>query len=408
MLQYAQWHLAEEKGKTVLTHLTHIEDLILTKFGAGVQETLTSIKNTAKLFTGEKANVKGSVKIDGSPSLVCGIDPKDSKFFIGTKGVFSKTPKLAKSHSDINNLYSGKQGLIDLMHTAFTELSKLSWPEIMQGDVLFTTSTKKITTVDGIKYVTFKPNTIVYAVPVASSLGNKVIAAKFGITFHTNYGKPKSIETMTAKPGADISRITPPASLLIISNEFSVGPEGPTLTPKELAVLEGQISYLSKQASTIRGNDFLRVLQINPILRDYFMQFQNSLVRQGQSITSSPRSVANNFIVYLQSIQAKLASERNSVLGKTNIAEKFQGLVGLVAATRSSIIEILEWQNTVISIKTLLLRNISLPQLHAYYDEGAGLIAGSHEGFVASDKVGNMVKFVDRLEFSRRNFIQNN
>mgnify|MGYP003352774720 CR=1 FL=1 len=38
-------------------------------------------------------------KMDGAPAIICGTDPVDGKFFVGTKSVFSKTePKLCKSN----------------------------------------------------------------------------------------------------------------------------------------------------------------------------------------------------------------------------------------------------------------------------------------------------------------------
>ena len=33
--------------------------------------------------------------------MFAGTDPEDGKFFVGTKGVFAKTPKLNKSPEDI-------------------------------------------------------------------------------------------------------------------------------------------------------------------------------------------------------------------------------------------------------------------------------------------------------------------
>ena len=53
---------------------------------------------------------------------------------------------------------------------ALAEFSKLGIKGVLQGDLMFTDDVEK-TTIDGTKYYTFQPNTIVYAVPQDSDLG---------------------------------------------------------------------------------------------------------------------------------------------------------------------------------------------------------------------------------------------
>ena len=52
-------------------------------------------------------------------------------------------------------------------------------------------------TIDGTKYLTFQPNTIVYAVPTDSELGKIMKKSKIGIVFHTTY-EGKSLPDMKA------------------------------------------------------------------------------------------------------------------------------------------------------------------------------------------------------------------
>ena len=47
---------------------------------------------------------------------------------------------------------------------------KLGIKNVLQGDLMYTDDIKT-ETIDGTKYLTFQPNTIVYAVPVDSELG---------------------------------------------------------------------------------------------------------------------------------------------------------------------------------------------------------------------------------------------
>ena len=58
-------------------------------------------------------------------------------------------------------------------------------------------------TIDGVKYITFQPNTIVYAVPVNSDLGKTMLRSKVGIVWHTTY-TGNELQNMKASFGADI------------------------------------------------------------------------------------------------------------------------------------------------------------------------------------------------------------
>ena len=74
--------------ENVNTHLTHLEDLSLFKGKKGAVEAIRFLKNLSTIVKGhspKKFNV--TTKWDGSPAIVCGKDPADGKFFIGTKKV---------------------------------------------------------------------------------------------------------------------------------------------------------------------------------------------------------------------------------------------------------------------------------------------------------------------------------
>ena len=96
-------------------------------------------------------------------AIFCGIDPADGKFFVATKSVFNKNPKLNKTNADIRKNHTG--GLVEKLTVALSELSKLGIKGVVQGDMMYTSSDLKKTTHEGEKYITFQPNTIVYAVP---------------------------------------------------------------------------------------------------------------------------------------------------------------------------------------------------------------------------------------------------
>ena len=50
-------------------------------------------------------------------------------------------------------------------------------------------------TIDGEKYYTFQPNTIVYAVPVDSDLGKSINNSSIGVVWHTTYKEAIPLQT---------------------------------------------------------------------------------------------------------------------------------------------------------------------------------------------------------------------
>ena len=96
----SKWMLVEaEDGKN--THMTHIEDLVFYQGYQGVKKAINHLAQTAEMLAGTSEAGRISVKWDGKPAVIAGKDPKDGKFFVGTKGVFAKTPKLNKTPADI-------------------------------------------------------------------------------------------------------------------------------------------------------------------------------------------------------------------------------------------------------------------------------------------------------------------
>ena len=93
---------------------------------------------------GGKMNM--SVKWDGAPAILCGIDPIDGKFFVGTKAVFNKTPKINYTPGDIASNHSGP--VAQKLNVCLKELKRLGITGIYQGDLLFTKDLKKIN-IDG-------------------------------------------------------------------------------------------------------------------------------------------------------------------------------------------------------------------------------------------------------------------
>ena len=179
--------------ENINTHLTHLEDLSLFSGKKGAVQAIGFLKGLAKIVKGhssKKLNI--TTKWDGSPAIICGTDPKDGKFFIGTKGVFNKDAKLNKSMKDISvnhadTMQKGetidKSGLRGKLRLAFKHLEKLNIKGVLQGDLMFTDGDLQQKAYEGETYTTFQPNEIIYAVPTNSEIGQRINRAKVGIVF---------------------------------------------------------------------------------------------------------------------------------------------------------------------------------------------------------------------------------
>ena len=160
------YNLTEAKN----LHLEHIEDEILNFGISGGRSAINFLRSLRDMLAGSaSSSVDVTVKWDGAPAIFCGTDPEDGRFFVGTKGVFSKSPKVVKDLSDIEKLgYGG--GLAEKLRVALIELSRLGIDGVLQGDMMYSRSDIENATIDGVDYITFQPNTIVYAVPTGSEL----------------------------------------------------------------------------------------------------------------------------------------------------------------------------------------------------------------------------------------------
>ena len=205
MLTFKQYLTEAKEGKNL--HLEHIEDEILNYGVDGGRASINFVRSLRDMFAGAtRSSINMTVKWDGAPAIFAGIDPEDGKFFVGKKSVFNVEPQLYKTNADIDKYTSGD--LNAKFKVALREFPKLGIKGVLQGDLMFTSSGKKLTTYkDGSgkseTMISFQPNTIVYMVPENTPFGKKIDRSKLGIVFHTSYSG-KSLDSMTASFDIDI------------------------------------------------------------------------------------------------------------------------------------------------------------------------------------------------------------
>ena len=168
-------------------HLEHLEDEIINQGIDGGRGAINFLQGLRDMLKGNSnSSVNMTVKWDGAPAIFCGKHPETGQFFVAKKSLFNKTPLFYTSEQEINDASELSGQLKEKFLTSFKYLSKLSWNTIMQGDLMYTND-KKMTKIDGKSFITFQPNTIMYAVDVNSKLGKTIASSKMGIVFHTTY-----------------------------------------------------------------------------------------------------------------------------------------------------------------------------------------------------------------------------
>jgi hypothetical protein len=226
-----------------------------------------------------------TVKWDGAPAIFAGIDPEDGKFFVAKKSVFNVSPKLYKTEAEINADLSGE--LNSKFKVALAEFSKLGIKGVLQGDLMFTNDIST-DTIDGTKYYTFQPNTIVYAVPVASKLGAIINKAKIGIVWHTTYSG-KALQDMKASFGVNISSLKKSSSVWMDDATYKDTSGKATFTAAETEKITNILSQTGSTFQKINSgqlNSFLKLQgsMTGALAGASLKTYNNSLVRAGEKI----------------------------------------------------------------------------------------------------------------------------
>ena len=401
--------------ENVNTHLTHLEDLSLFKGKKGAVEAIRFLKNLSTIVKGhspKKFNV--TTKWDGSPAIVCGKDPADGKFFIGTKGVFAKKPKLNKSPKDIEDNHADvgendKSALRGKLNTALQHLSKLNIQNVLQGDLMFTQGDLKERGFENKKYLTFKPNTITYAVPSDSELANKMRSAKVGIVFHTAY-EGESLDKMSASFKVDISDLNQTPDVWFDDAYIKDFSGMATMTAQESEAVENAIADAQKHLNS-SGNafEFLDGSDAGNDLKINIAANMNANIKQN-SIQQDPEQFFNQFIAdYTRRAEEKIAQLKTGREGPAGQRRLNALQIGLnyLNTNKSNMMNFYALWLKLGAIKDVLYKKLSnIKAIDSFEEVDGELKVRDPEGFVAIDHIGNAVKVVDRLDFSRKNFMK--
>lgn len=392
MKSFRQHILIEDKN----THLEHVEDEVFVSYEAATNA-VAFLEGVVGMLKGNASSSYNlTVKWDGAPAIFCGTDPETGDFFVGTKSVFNKTPKVNFTPADIKRNHKGD--LAKKLVVALAYLSNLGIRGVLQGDMMFTNRDKKTIKLDGESYVSFRPNTITYAFPTESDIGKQINKAKIGVVFHTTY-EGRSISDMKASFGADVSSLNKSKDVWVSDAEFQDVAGSATLTASETADIEGKIAEI--KTSLKSAKKAIGVLGEGGTLGSFIKTYLNSQVRLGTldldtaSLKTFIEGVFDDKIAKVKQDKTKelKEKEKQEVLAFVDKNEsKLGSLFDLVDQMRGVKKDLLNKMNSINSIRTLI-------------PTSDGFEVVNPEGYVAIDHTGkNAVKFVDRMEFSKANF----
>ena len=397
--------LLEQAGKNL--HLEHIEDEILNFGVPGGRGAINFVRSLRDMLAGNsRSEVNMTVKWDGAPAIFAGQDPSDGKFFVAKKSVFNVNPKLYKSNAEIDADLSGD--LNAKFKVALAEFSKLNIKGVLQGDLMFTDLDTD--TIDGVKYYTFQPNTIVYAVQTDSDIGKTMSKAKIGVVWHTTYSGD-TLEGMKASFGADISKLTSSSSVWMDDATYKDVSGRATMTSKETAVVTSHLSNAGKTFQKINApllNKFLRLQDslTGKLVGASFKTYNNTYVRQGQAV-KDPRKHANEYVTHVENHFNKEIDKLKTQKSKDVLITKKTEYIREFKKLSSNLIQVTAFQMHLVNAKMEVVRKLNSVKglTSTFIKTSNGFKVVNPEGYVAIDRVsGNAVKLVDRMEFSFNNF----
>jgi hypothetical protein len=391
-------------------HLEHLEDEVLNNGVDGTRQAINFLRGLRDMLAGSikgGKQVRITVKWDGAPAIFAGTNPENGKFFVGTKSVFTKSAKLNYTSEDIDRNHSGEgpESLNYKLKLCLEYLPELNIKGVVQGDLMYVPEQLKDENIDGVDYLIFKPNTIVYAVPKNSDLAKQISTSKMGIVFHTKY-TGDSLPDMNASFDVDVSSMTETSNVWFRDAEYEDVSGSASMTEKETAQLTGILSGAGKLFRQLNP-EILNVIKNHKDINNQIKAFTNSRIREGSPI-ENPKNHARSLVKYLKDKLKKELLKLKTERARLQKEKNHRQFLKFFQENQRQLSLIFEMQNLLIACKLMIMRKLEQVKTmtKTFIQDDDGFRVTNPEGFVAVDKLKSdqYVKLVDRLEFSRQNF----
>ena len=363
-----------------LKHLEHVEDFVFNHGVNGTRHAMALLHATHQHIHNKESPVRLRTKIDGAPSSVWNADENS----IATKSGFAKTPKVNKTPEEVEANHGHAPGLVSKLKAGLEHFPKLGLKGTWQGDMLYTKDDLKMREIDGVQYVTFKPNTITYAVPANSDMGKRILNSKIGIVFHTSYDKDGK---MDADP--DTSHIKGHPDVFTFDNTYK-----PSSSDADIS---DHLSDIGRIFARVPKETF--DLFSDPEYQTMIKTFINRQVRddnQDYNVDDLVDFVNTN----LQKEVDKVKTDKAKALKDA----KRQITVAKLKSMKSSINDMLMLHQRIGQAKDHLITSLDQNQSMRHFIEKDGQLEPTNpEGYVVIGPRG-IGKLVRRSEFSKNNF----
>lgn len=200
-------YLTESAEGKKLQHIAHPEDRPLMHGHEGFEHAHAALMNAHAHMKAGHHSTNLTMKYDGSPAVIFGHHPVTKKFFVATKSIGNKNPKINHTEADIDKNHGHSPGLASKLKTALKHLPKVTPKEgVFHGDLMHTKEDhihEETILEDKKGTVAFTPNTITYTAKGEDA--KKIKHSHIGVVVHQQY-HGKDIHSLTASPHVDMKK----------------------------------------------------------------------------------------------------------------------------------------------------------------------------------------------------------
>ncbi len=406
MIRLNEKRMVEFVPRDISGHQTHFEDLVLLGSN-GLEELNDKIE---KFLSNSKENKKLNLttKIDGAPAVTMYHKfpgyPDDS---IQLKSFIQGPSTAMSSGEDIDAKYGDRPDMADKLKKCLKLAKYIPENEAWWGDCLFGETDKKEEEINGTQYITFHPNKIVYAFSEENEGFDKLKNADFGIAFHTKFtpdGDKKKVSY-----DLDASDYNFPEWAYIMSPSIPVDN-----SHFDFDSINKKYEQLRALEDALNANTAYEDLTHNEVFMAFWNTFENANLADKKAVNINIDTFYEELVDYIEEKQTKEFTKKNQTLktvkGRSNNLDKWVEEVAemkeLLSKNKKVLTNLVNALNLAANIKMELwggFKGTELGYKTFYKSRTKGVIDANMEGIAMSDMDGNIVKIVDRSEFSSAN-----
>jgi hypothetical protein len=378
----------EEGASRQIKHLTHVEDRPLQTGEKGTKHAIASLTAAANHIQQGKRSSELTTKYDGSPAIVYGHHPENGKFFVASKSAFNKTPKINYTPADIEKNHGHAPGLVKKLGDALQHLPKVAPAKgVYQGDMMFSHEDKTPAKGGG---TSFHPNPSGLTYTAHGTHENAVKRAKIGVVTHLSYSG-KDSGSLSASHEVNHEKFKPHPDV------FSVDPRMDTskvhFGPKDRAEFNKHIAGAQAVHDT-HGDDMYAGTSTHHGVGGALETYMNHTVRSGET----PHH--QNFKNWLETSENKKIDKLKVEKNRTVKQKELKDQLDKIESNKKHYNNVFKMHQHLQKAKNVL---INVMNQHQEFQHEHGGEAANPEGYVFHHE-NESDKFVNRAEFSRRNF----